>query len=837
MPSIVVHSDPSGACKREIFPVRVGCMVSEWIMTQWPDGIEIPTGVYLGTVAPENLLFKLPLVMVGDSPHDHMLGPDDVIHIVRTPLEPATIILAVVAVVSVASSFLLRPNIPIPETPEFEQAQESPNNRLSGQTNVARPLQRIPDLYGKNRVYPDLIFKSYSEFINHTKFVTEYLCIGRGEYLIENIKSGDNLISDIDGSTATIFDPFTRPTSLFDVTLSTTVDGQELAAPNDAATLSIDNLNITAMTGVLLTAVDQKMTPFGNLTQGDTFTIANSTSNNGTFTFVEFTFESAEGEPTFYTVEVQETFTTQGTDTIDISSTSGKSSEFGPFRVPGDDSVDEIWIDIIAPKGLQLIDGTAKTPVTVDFTATIQELDSGGSPVGAPQLESISIQDNTLDGRFYTFKLEPTNPGNRHEISLERLTNTVNDSTKQIFDLTKWSAMSGVDILTTGELSDFGNVTTALINTRATEQATQAQQRRFNVVATRKLRTYDTGTQSIVPALAATAKVADAALQHLTDPFIGNRAVTDLDLDELYEIQDRLDTDAIYGDKLGRFSYSFSNDKTPVDDELKTILNGARMLFYREGSKFRFVRDEIRANRVALFNSRTKKPGGESKVVKFFKPGDNDGIELRWVDETTGEAATIFLPDPIGGSNNLRVDAAGIKNFEQAWNRATYEFAKLKLSRINVSTTVGIDGILPRINDRVANVDGTNISAQGGEVIAFSGLTLETDAEIDFGASPTGTVILSGPNGTPSDPLDCIPRLDGVNGLILTESPTFGIFIRDENIQVGSKYSFFAGPDDDHNVNDYLIAKIDPKDGEVKLIMVEYKPEIYDADTTTPPAP
>ena len=755
MPSIVVHSDPSGACKRDIHPVRVGCLVSEWIMTQWPDGIEIPTAVYVGTVAPENLLFKLPLVVLDDSPPDHMLGPDDVIHIVRTPLEPATIILAVVAIVSVASSFLLRPNIPIPEIPEFQQAQESPNNRLSGQTNVARPLQRIPDLYGKNRIFPDLIFKTFSEFINHTKFVTEYLCIGRGEYLIEDIKSGDTLITDIPGSTATIFEPFDRPVNLLDVTPSSVVDGQELAAPNDAAVLEINDLFVAGFSDSDMTTGDNKASVFLNLEIGDTFTIANSSLNNGTFTLSNVDVQVFPFGGAFFTITVDETFTTESNATVDITSSSGKSSQFGPFPVPG--NPDEIWIDIIAPKGLQLIDGVTKSSVSVSFDATVQELDAvGGSPVGAPQVTTFTIQDNTLDARFYTFRAIPNNPGNVHEISLKRITNTVNDSTKQIFDLTKWSSMSGVDILTIAELSDFGNVTTVLISTRATEQATQAQQRRFNAVVTRKLRTYDTGTQSIVPALTPTAKVADAVLQHLTDPFIGNRAVSDLDLDELYEIQDRLDTDAIYGDKLGRFSYSFSNDKTPVDDELKTILNGARMLFYREGSKFRFVRDEIRVNRVALFNSRTKKPGGESKVVKFFKPGDNDGVELRWVDETTGDAATIFLPDPIGGSNNIRVNAAGIKNFEQAFNRATYEFAKLKLARTNVSTTVGIDGILPRINDRVANVDGTNISAQGGEVIAFSGLTLETDAEIDFGASPTGTVILTSPNGTPSDPLDCV---------------------------------------------------------------------------------
>ena len=54
---------------------------------------------------------------------------------------------------------------------------ESPNNRLTGQVNVARTYQSIPDVYGYRRIWPDLIQPSTSEYIDQIKYVTEWLCL------------------------------------------------------------------------------------------------------------------------------------------------------------------------------------------------------------------------------------------------------------------------------------------------------------------------------------------------------------------------------------------------------------------------------------------------------------------------------------------------------------------------------------------------------------------------------------------------------------------------------------------------------------------------------------
>ena len=835
MQSIIIHHDPSGIGKREVIPVEVGDLISDFIMNRWPDELGLHTAVYLDDTQEYNLLFKFP--HDAEEAPDHMMCDGDVIHIVRTPEEVTTIIAVAALVIGVASAFLLRPTIPVMENPDFTQAQESPNNKLTGQTNIARPLQRIPDVFGKNRVWPDLIAPSYFEFINHVKFQTNFMCVGRGEFDIINIKSGDTLIDDIQGSSATFYGPNTGPTVVLKANVSNEVDGQELAGADDSSSFNITNVSVNYI-GSAMNSFDYAFNQFSNMTTGDTFTIANSDLNNGVYTFQDFSFELVGTlNPRYvYTVLVSETFTTDAVDIIDITSAIGKKSAYGPFTVP-DEAVDEIWIDIQAPKGLQLIDGVDRNTVIVDFDITIQEINNSGTPIGAADVRTRTIQDNTQDPRFYTFKFIPAalTTGTKYEVTVERTSNTVNDSTKQIFDLTKWTRLAGITDISE---ADYGDVTTSLVTRKATEQATSIQQDKINVLVERKLNQI-LSNGSLSGAKITTSRFSDAVVQHLFD---AGKPLSEIDTLELYDLWDSFSNgDPIYGNELGQFAWTFSSANTPVAAEIDTILNAARCMQYREGNLMRFVRDDIRPDSVAVFNARVKAPAGESKVVKFFKPGDHDGVELRWIEADTNDPKTILLPAPNGGSNNLKVDAAGIKKYKQAWNRTQYELDRLTLQRVNVSTSinyVGGAGILPRINDRIDNVDGTNVSAQGGEIIDFTGLIVETNQEVIFSGPGNATVVLRSSSGTISTPLAATMRVDGRNGFVLAAAPPFPLFKRDGVDQVGMIYSAFTGIDgSNHNANAYLIAKMDPKeDGYIRMVLVNYREEIYDADTTTPPA-
>lgn len=838
--NITILHDPAGICKRELFNVDEGTIILDWLINKYGvDGFDIPTAIYEGSIVDENIILKTPMppeevdqfIKINRS---KAFKGGEQYTIIHTPQDPLTAF-AIALVIGVASTLLLMPNIEIPEQPEFIEAKQSPNNSLSGQTNIARPLERIPDIYGRNRVWPDLIMPSYTEYINNVKYVTEYMCIGRGSFDIELVKNGDTLIDDIDGQNYWIYGPSQISPDLKKVVSSDRVDGQELAPTNDVSNIEITGMNVYFYSAAKsFQTLDSNATQFASLGVGNSFTISSSTSNNGTFTLKDYQAILLDGgheERWRYIISVEEAIT-EGNDNIDVSSSGGSASSYGPFVIPG--NPDEIWIDIVAPKGLQKIDGTARSSVSVDLKASVQELDGNGQPVGSVQIFNFNITANTQDAQYRTFKIKTlTNPGQPHEITFERTSATINDSSIQYYDLIKWDRVSGVEYI---EVESFGDVTTIKTVTKATEQATRIQRKELNVVCTRKLLTYDLATGQFNETETATTSFIDAAIHMLTDSKLGNKSISEIDVEALFDIKSAMSSNLIYADYWSNFCYTFSSTKTPVKEELATILNAARCFFYKDGSTIRFVRDDSRPLRSALFNKRNKSPKNSKKTIRYNKPSDYDGIEFQWVDEETGEANLILMPEPNGGTNNQVIKSAGIKNYYQAWNRAKYEYLRIIYRRIGVEETVTKEGLLLILNDRVANVDGTNIRTQDGEVKSINGLVVETFDEIDFEGESTGSVILRDDEGVPSTPISVTERVDGINGFVLSSLPSFSILVRgDQNYQIGTLYNFVSGTDENHLANDYTVQEISPSgEGYVDLKLVNYAEELYAPDTETP---
>lgn len=834
--SIIIHHDPEGINKRITNSVEDDTNLLTWLISEYgPTGFEVPTKLFLGDVSDENEIDQGAFEEV-----NRQLKADDIINIIHRPLGSELIIAIVIAIVA---AVVLTPDISPPpqvENPNFPKTNESPNNRLTGQTNLARPLGRIPDIYGRMRVFPDLGAKTVTEFISQIKFVTEYLIIGRGEYDFEDIKSGETLISEISGSTFTIFEPGDLIPSLLDVSDSNEVNGQEVKAPNDDSLFntSADTVTFTSFSKTFSTESDTGnagLAAFEGLTVGAQFTIAGTPSNDGTFTFKSYDKSLVDAEPpafegfTKYTIEVEEAITSEFVvNTVTFDGLGSETGDIiGPFIVPG--NTEEVWFDIIASRGLADRRSGTSFNVTVNFDLILELIDSAGN-VSNTEKTTVSIVDNTLDQRFYTFKVTPFTPGGRYQAKVQRLSDTVNDSS--FYDTTKWSRLGGV-----AELVNFdqGNVTSLVLTTQATEQATQAQERKFNAIVTRKLRTYTTAGGVIIPALTATTRFADALLEHMTNSFIGNKPTTDIDLDELYTIQEALDSDAIYGSVLGRFSYSFSSVKSSVKDELLTISNACRVFIKKNGNRLEFSRDEVQDTRTTLFNTRNKKPKSEQKSIRLQKPSDFDGVEIQWVFEDTGESFTEEFNDG-SAINPKKIDAAGIRNFKQAWNRGFIEFLKIKLQRESVKFQSTKEGLLSQVGDRIANADGTDVKAQSGEIKAISSLTVETDTFIDFDGNATATVILRGESSNVSSEISVTPRLDDINGFILSELPAFTIRIRgDLDYQVGTLYTFALTGE--QKIRDYILQKRTPKkDGYVTLELLNYDADIYAPDTTTPPS-
>lgn len=140
--------------------------------------------------------------------HLERLNNDDVVVVVY-PGDPITIILAVVAVASIAAAFLF--SFTVPELAN-NQVQSS-NNQLTDRQNRARPNGRIADIFGTVRSTPDLIATPYTVFENNQEIEVAYMCIGRGSYEISDIRDDSTLVSSIDGAAVEIYGPGTSPNS------------------------------------------------------------------------------------------------------------------------------------------------------------------------------------------------------------------------------------------------------------------------------------------------------------------------------------------------------------------------------------------------------------------------------------------------------------------------------------------------------------------------------------------------------------------------------------------------------------------------------------------------
>ncbi|MFC2997347.1 phage tail protein, partial [Acinetobacter sichuanensis] len=126
------------------------------------------------------------------------------------------------------------------------QSPQSPNNDLASRQNQIRLNGRIPDIYGTLLSYPDLISVTYT-FYNEDGIEVErsLLCIGRGYYQIHNMKDAETEVSDIPGTSISVYDPFTDITGTpiykngrtftdtpMAVAISDSITGQVLDAPN-----------------------------------------------------------------------------------------------------------------------------------------------------------------------------------------------------------------------------------------------------------------------------------------------------------------------------------------------------------------------------------------------------------------------------------------------------------------------------------------------------------------------------------------------------------------------------------------------------------------------------
>jgi hypothetical protein len=189
----------------------------------------------------------------------------------------------------------------------------SPTYNVTAQGNTARLGGAIPIQYGRLNVFPDFAAAPYVDYEGNEQYLYQLLCIGVGEYDIEQIRIEDSDISSFAEITFEVVQPNT-PVTLFPTAVDTSgeVSGQELLyntavgpfVANNAGTLtnriavdlvcprglyyaqdngSLSTVSITF--SVIAQAVDDFGAPIGSFVTLATETVSGATSTPQRYTF------------------------------------------------------------------------------------------------------------------------------------------------------------------------------------------------------------------------------------------------------------------------------------------------------------------------------------------------------------------------------------------------------------------------------------------------------------------------------------------------------------------------------------------------------------------------
>lgn len=721
----------------------------------------------------------------------------------------------------------------VPKPPAGAYGKDSPNNSLTGQSNVARAYQAIPDVYGYRRVWPDLIQPSTVQYIDHVKYVTEWLCISRGVGTITQVQYSDTPIDNIAGASYELFQPSAgagypenRTTTLSDVTetfASDDVNGQELVYPLASPTVSARGSFNAATAGSGLFTV----------TVPDSADMAwlKATAGAGT---CRLTFTYGTGPTTFDQTVTINSYSTSGSNTTFTftgsawgAPTSGSLIDFkmsplaatayfteGPYTLSID--CDRLRWNTVFMRGLK---------GTVAIEASWWRIDTDGVEIaGTRQTQTFSFTADTYDARFWTTDVTPSAGTGRYRIQFTRRTLQIGDSGA---DVAKLEAVYAVRYYAQKVLP---GVSVIRVTTKATGDAGGFSERKFNLRWLRHVRTLDSDVLS-------TSRNFARAIAHVWT--LAGYGADELDTDTLQDINDQLGENSV----LLRFDGSLDDADMSLGERMGLIANHARCVVWRDGTRWTVSRDEAKQEPELQFDYRNLSSSGDSKsAYEAYLPDSADGVELEYADEVSQKKkAYVRLRVDTGvviegsGSNPKKMQLMGCTTRAQAENRAHLEARRILYQRESVSDSAMSDAGSLGPGSLVRYVDPCDFAGddglQAGEVMAVSGLIATTSEPLDWKGWTEGRIVFTGPDGKLSAPVRCWP-VDG--GKVQLAVVPRQLYVADRTRQCGSRYAFGVGITDAEMEASglYTLTSVKP-DGDGKsasIALVRYDARIYERD-------
>jgi hypothetical protein len=855
MTKIVTMQDPRGVSGRDITVVDSGQQAVDLIYKFMPHFNCDESVAYINNVKLNMPTFEGDEVIDRGDEHEltRPLTDDDVLIIVNEPKGVFVTAFLIAAAVAAAVAYFMVPDVP------GNEAKVSSNNDLYGQRNVARVYEAIPDIYGNIISYPDLITAEASKYYEGNQpNIRQIMCVGVGYYDIPvgEMKLGGTPVTQIPGASVTIHEPdedgITTIPNYEHHTSVNEVDGQELVGLGDTGSgLSGAEVNYDSTTDVV-TITDSEASYTEVLSSGDQGRLAISDLDDldathvlDTVTASQLVIENAstyspkwaERDPASYPFTV----------TNGVFARDDLPSFIGPFDTKA--KGDAIILDIKYTRGLVGND----VPIRVQY-AEIDE--PGGSLTGIAGFVDVThspittkpeefddaldyfkfLAKKTYDAQDRSIFIDLTGIGGDKKyfrVSVARLNKTSDDTENP--DLAKWARLASVVREPEKKLA---NVTIAELNLPGTQAALSPRDNNLNMSVTRKTVTYDSVTGEVVETLAPSKKFADAILHEHYVTF--GRPLDEIDLDELYEIQENIDAE---NPLLGEFSFTFDDIDVSLGERIEAMCAVARVRTYRDGTVWRFTRDEAKDINSGLITRKDIAAEREySRTWKPRLPSEHDSVRVEFVDPDTNKKAYVyrsFKNEEIAvtaGANPLEIKLAGCRNRTQAENRANLEIRRLIYDGWILTDTLLIQGNMYDLGQVVLYSDVYADNVADGEILNFDGVDTVVLSEKIL-LENSGGIMFTGEFGEVYGPF-AVRRVTNGNQLVETDTFEFLPNADFDNVksniiissgvsrQLGSR--FILTVEVSKEPERFVVSGKEPRsDGTVQLTFTEYDERLY----------
>jgi hypothetical protein len=464
---------------------------------------------------------------------------------------------------------------------------------------------------------------------------------------------------------------------------------------------------------------------------GWVMTVSYSTSNNGTYPVTAIASDGSW-------IETSSTLVNETTTGIEV--TSQEDGWSGWVEVAGPtDSITDIEVDLVAPKGLGTYYSGAVYAASVDTEIQTQGLDSSGAPVGSTYVQTLNMTRAQAKAARQSYRW--ANPTGYGRVRLRYRRTTAERTGSDALDTVVMGGAKGY----LADKATYHGVTILAVMARASEQLTAQQAQQVSVVATRKLPIWSGTAWS---ATTATRSPAWALADALRSAEHGAGLPDDqIDLDALLAL------DAVWAGRGDTFDGVFDNGITAWE-AVQKIARAGRAQPVLSGGVVTFVRDQARTVRAAMFSPANILPGTLSIDYRLPQEHDPDGTEVAWIDpDNNWQPAHIEYREGGGAIlNPQQFDLFGVTDEAQATRESVYLDRCRKYQRKSLHWETEMDGHLVSVGDLVALAHDVPAWGQSAELIALSGTTYTLSEPMTWAPSGTHYALFRAPGGTVSGP-------------------------------------------------------------------------------------